>query len=171
MESFLGKVLGTLGAKEPRELWVDDSKCKACYECETPFGLIVRRHHCRICGRIFCANCTGNSVPPQRDSPDQQWQRVCNYCEWLAAPAPRSCARAAAPERRRGLNACLDATCVRCAPTRPRARKVGTTRFSSSIIHQPSWSISTEPAWLVLYRPLMAPKDTVSRDYHSVLYS
>ena len=38
-------------------------------------------------------------------------------------------------------------------------------RFSSSIIHQPSWSISTEPAWLVLYRPLMAPKDAVSRDY------
>jgi hypothetical protein len=87
MDAFLSKVLGTLGAKDApsKDYWVDDSKCKACYECETPFGLLVRRHHCRICGRIFCANCTGNSVPPPRDSPDQQWQRVCNYCEYAVA--------------------------------------------------------------------------------------
>jgi hypothetical protein len=89
MEGFLGKVLGTLGAKDaPRDYWVDDSKCKACYECEAPFGLLVRRHHCRICGRIFCATCTSNSVPPARDSPDQQWQRVCNYCEYATPPRP-----------------------------------------------------------------------------------
>ncbi|KAI8466580.1 MAG: hypothetical protein J3K34DRAFT_379266, partial [Monoraphidium minutum] len=82
MDAFLSKVLGTLGAKDvpQKEYWVDDTKCKACYECDQPFGLLVRRHHCRICGRIFCATCTSNSVPPPRDSPDQQWQRVCNYC-------------------------------------------------------------------------------------------
>jgi hypothetical protein len=98
---LLSKVLGTLGGKEgagSKELWVDDAKCKACYECEAPFGLLVRRHHCRICGRIFCANCTANSVPPPRDSPDQQWQRVCNYCECGNA---RAAAAAAGAHRRR----------------------------------------------------------------------
>lgn len=88
MEGFLSKVLGSLGpgAKDApsRDYWVDDAKCKACYECEAPFGLLVRRHHCRICGRIFCGNCTASSVPPAHEGGEQQWQRVCNYCEWRA---------------------------------------------------------------------------------------
>lgn len=48
MEGFLNKVLG-LG-KDPKEFWVDDAKCTRCYECEAPFGVLLRRHHCRICG-------------------------------------------------------------------------------------------------------------------------
>lgn len=63
-----------------KDYWVDDNKCKACFECETPFSVFVRRHHCRICGRIFCGNCTKNFIPPPRDSVDQSWLRVCNYC-------------------------------------------------------------------------------------------
>lgn len=62
--------------------WLDDAKVKACYECEAPFGLLVRRHHCRVCGRIFCASCAANSIAPPPGSADQQWQRVCNHCEF-----------------------------------------------------------------------------------------
>jgi hypothetical protein len=56
--SLISKVLGGLGARDApgaKDYWVDDAKCRACYECEQPFGLLVRRHHCRICGRVFCA--------------------------------------------------------------------------------------------------------------------
>lgn len=83
MESFLNKVLGSItgDSRAPgKDFWVEDSKCKACYECDTPFSVFVRRHHCRICGRIFCANCTSNAIPPARDSADQNWIRVCNFC-------------------------------------------------------------------------------------------
>ena len=33
--------------QEDRSFWLDDIKCKACYECDTPFHLLLRRHHCR----------------------------------------------------------------------------------------------------------------------------
>jgi hypothetical protein len=87
MDSFFSKVLGSITgdsskpAAPGKEYWVDDHKCKACYECETPFSVFVRRHHCRICGRIFCAQCTNNAIPPGRGSADGNWLRVCNFCE------------------------------------------------------------------------------------------
>ena len=67
------------GGRDP--YWVDDDKVSACYECEAPFGVLARRHHCRVCGRIFCAACAANSIAPPRGSAEQQWQRVCNHCE------------------------------------------------------------------------------------------
>lgn len=89
MEQLFSKLVSAVAgdkAAPTKDYWVDDSKCKACYECETPFSMLVRRHHCRICGRIFCANCTvtpaaagagkGESAPA-----GQSWARICNYCE------------------------------------------------------------------------------------------
>ncbi|GIL70860.1 hypothetical protein Vretifemale_1543 [Volvox reticuliferus] len=82
MENFIGKVIKIVSGDKgvSKDYWIDDSKCKACYECESAFSQWNRRHHCRICGRVFCGNCTRNSIPPPRESADQQWLRVCNYC-------------------------------------------------------------------------------------------
>ncbi|GLI58582.1 hypothetical protein VaNZ11_000210 [Volvox africanus] len=82
MENFIGKVIKIVSGDKgvSKDYWIDDSKCKACYECESVFSQWNRRHHCRICGRVFCGNCTRNSIPPPRESADQQWLRVCNYC-------------------------------------------------------------------------------------------
>jgi hypothetical protein len=81
MDRFFDRVVQTFtGEKRPeQDYWVDSAKCKACYECEAAFSVFVRRHHCRICGRIFCGSCSNNFIPASRDSPDQ-WLRVCNYC-------------------------------------------------------------------------------------------
>lgn len=35
--------------------WVPDSARRGCAECDKPFGLFERRHHCRRCGDVFCA--------------------------------------------------------------------------------------------------------------------
>lgn len=83
---LVAAVSGDKASSPQKDYWVDDSKCKACYECEAPFTMLVRRHHCRICGRIFCSNCTVTSAPGsgKGDSPaaaGQSWQRMCNYCE------------------------------------------------------------------------------------------
>ncbi|KAF6260565.1 hypothetical protein COO60DRAFT_884435 [Scenedesmus sp. NREL 46B-D3] len=89
MDSLISKLVNTLTgdkvAQQGKDYWVDDAKCRACYECETPFSVFVRRHHCRICGRIFCSSCTFNSIPATQDAAapangEQAWLRVCNYC-------------------------------------------------------------------------------------------
>ncbi|KAK7294528.1 hypothetical protein RJT34_17417 [Clitoria ternatea] len=68
-----------------RDFWMPDQSCRVCYECDSQFTLFNRKHHCRHCGRIFCAKCTTNTVPTpsssQRDSRDELEKiRVCNYC-------------------------------------------------------------------------------------------
>ncbi|KAI4344664.1 hypothetical protein L6164_011863 [Bauhinia variegata] len=68
-----------------RDFWMPDQSCRVCYECDSQFTIFNRRHHCRICGRVFCAKCTANYVPALSDEPRtgrEDWERirVCNYC-------------------------------------------------------------------------------------------
>ena len=39
-------------------IWIPNDKIKKCFKCNIEFGLLTRKHHCRICGRIFCSNCS-----------------------------------------------------------------------------------------------------------------
>jgi hypothetical protein len=45
-----------------RAQWVSDSQVKACTRCQAPFTFVRRRHHCRVCGLIFCNSCTSGYV-------------------------------------------------------------------------------------------------------------
>jgi ankyrin repeat protein len=38
--------------------WVKDEDVSACQNCNSAFTLFNRRHHCRHCGKIFCAKCS-----------------------------------------------------------------------------------------------------------------
>lgn len=38
--------------------WQKDSEVHTCQKCSTEFGFFTRKHHCRVCGGIFCDNCT-----------------------------------------------------------------------------------------------------------------
>jgi hypothetical protein len=38
--------------------WVDDSSVTHCFNCISQFGIFLRKHHCRLCGKIFCWKCT-----------------------------------------------------------------------------------------------------------------
>lgn len=41
-----------------KEYWMPDRLCKVCYCCEDPFTMFRRRHHCRMCGQVFCNQCS-----------------------------------------------------------------------------------------------------------------
>ena len=41
-----------------RGQWDLDERVTQCTSCGTEFGLFVRRHHCRYCGKIFCDTCS-----------------------------------------------------------------------------------------------------------------
>ena len=62
--SLLPQVTYLSGQKNPRKIieqsvvtWEDDSKVASCPFCQQDFGSwTFRRHHCRICGRVVCAD-------------------------------------------------------------------------------------------------------------------
>lgn len=52
---------------------------KECYDCKSLFGTFLRRHHCRVCGQIFCFRCASHTVPVER-SGQNEVLRVCDFC-------------------------------------------------------------------------------------------
>ena len=68
-------------ASEMEEHWMPDKMCHECSECGVRFGIFVRKHHCRICGRIFCSSCSSHSVPAYHLRSDMNGTlRVCQEC-------------------------------------------------------------------------------------------
>uniref|UniRef100_A0A0K0ES01 FYVE-type domain-containing protein n=1 Tax=Strongyloides stercoralis TaxID=6248 RepID=A0A0K0ES01_STRER len=67
-----------LGKIEP--IWIDDKETDSCMLCSTKFSLILRRHHCRSCGRVLCNSCCNQrkSLPFAND--DTKKFRVCESC-------------------------------------------------------------------------------------------
>ncbi|KAG5677152.1 hypothetical protein PVAND_006934 [Polypedilum vanderplanki] len=46
-----------------KDLWVPDNETVSCMCCKkSKFSLLNRRHHCRRCGRVVCAECTRNRI-------------------------------------------------------------------------------------------------------------
>lgn len=40
----------------PKEKWVKDNEAPTCFKCDKKFHPLYRRkHHCRYCGQVFCA--------------------------------------------------------------------------------------------------------------------
>ena len=61
-----------------RQHWMPDQLCKHCYLCDTPFTVFRRRHHCRLCGQVFCSSCSSFFVPSQKKG--SSTLRTCQMC-------------------------------------------------------------------------------------------
>ncbi|XP_072386330.1 1-phosphatidylinositol 3-phosphate 5-kinase [Diabrotica undecimpunctata] len=59
--------------------WMPDSVSKECYECSEKFTTFRRRHHCRVCGQIFCSHCCNQQIPGKIFGCTGEL-RVCTYC-------------------------------------------------------------------------------------------
>ena len=59
-------------------VWIPDQRVTMCQACSSEFGLVVRRHHCRACGRVVCSPCSASKAPLRY----RQFQsgRVCDIC-------------------------------------------------------------------------------------------
>lgn len=60
-------------------IWIPDIEAPKCMSCGTNFTVVKRRHHCRNCGKVFCARCSSNSVPLPKFGHIKP-VRVCNKC-------------------------------------------------------------------------------------------
>eukprot|EP01060_Flectonema_neradi_P017358 TRINITY_DN2425_c0_g1_i1.p1 TRINITY_DN2425_c0_g1~~TRINITY_DN2425_c0_g1_i1.p1 ORF type:complete len:445 (+),score=95.74 TRINITY_DN2425_c0_g1_i1:100-1434(+) len=64
---------------EPRPKWIPNEASTTCQGCSTAFSFFLRRHHCRACGGLFCANCTKSRTLKNLSYGNKQ-QRVCTSC-------------------------------------------------------------------------------------------
>ncbi|XP_058834896.1 putative 1-phosphatidylinositol 3-phosphate 5-kinase [Topomyia yanbarensis] len=64
---------------ELQKLWMPDSTSIECYECSAKFSFFCRKHHCRLCGQIFCTKCC-NQVVPGKIINCTGDLKVCTYC-------------------------------------------------------------------------------------------
>lgn len=65
---------GTLG----KEFWMKDENATECFTCGRAFTAWRRKHHCRICGQIFCSSCT-SLISGQKFNYSGK-MRVCKTC-------------------------------------------------------------------------------------------
>jgi hypothetical protein len=65
-----------LGSVAPE--WVNDDQAPLCMKCSLKFSITRRRHHCRACGKVFCATCCWQKVKLVHD--DNKEDRACNDC-------------------------------------------------------------------------------------------
>ncbi|KAG7385315.1 StAR- lipid transfer protein 5 [Phytophthora pseudosyringae] len=61
--------------------WVEDAAARTCAKCERVFSLVNRRHHCRVCGEIFCHACSRTRMVLATNPGEiPRRQRVCDPC-------------------------------------------------------------------------------------------
>ncbi|CAK6435820.1 unnamed protein product [Pipistrellus nathusii] len=61
-----------------------DVEVNLCFDCKREFSWMVRRHRCRICGRIFCYYCCNNYVATK---PGGRKERCCRACFQKFSPS------------------------------------------------------------------------------------
>ncbi|XP_075448359.1 LOW QUALITY PROTEIN: zinc finger FYVE domain-containing protein 16 [Ascaphus truei] len=64
-----------LGLRQPT--WLPDSEAPNCMNCSIKFTFRKRRHHCRACGKVFCAVCCSQKCKLQYMEKEA---RVCVVC-------------------------------------------------------------------------------------------
>ena len=84
--------------KPSPSIWIPSQNVSKCYKCKCAFGMFNRKHHCRVCGRVFCANCAdkwgvipslvNSTTPPIRGNSVSSWltyddsqKRMCEKCK------------------------------------------------------------------------------------------
>jgi len=58
-------------------VWIPDSHRSNCLTCRASFSLIRRRHHCRLCGEVFCDQCSNERIHFSRVN---EPVRACGKC-------------------------------------------------------------------------------------------
>ncbi|ORY91449.1 hypothetical protein BCR35DRAFT_274133 [Leucosporidium creatinivorum] len=100
------------------DYWIKDESSKECFDCQMLFTAFRRKHHCRICGQIFCSRCASNIISSARFG-QQGFVRVCNLCLSVLEHGGTSPEEPAAPRFRSNLR---DSPLTISAPLEASAR-------------------------------------------------
>lgn len=73
-----------------KQFWMPDDQVKECYECNEKFTTFRRRHHCRVCGQIFCGKCSDHEIPSQLIFNNTTGNiRTCSFCHSFVSKMQR----------------------------------------------------------------------------------
>lgn len=92
----------------PRRIysWIDDNTVTNCYNCKMQFSVfkLIRKHHCRLCGRIFCYNCCNqfSTIPENLLSEDSKKGTINDYISYYTSYTSKG------PTKYRICNNCND---------------------------------------------------------------
>ncbi|XP_004626775.1 1-phosphatidylinositol 3-phosphate 5-kinase [Octodon degus] len=127
-----------------KQYWMPDSQCKECYDCSEKFTTFRRRHHCRLCGQIFCSRCCNQEIPGKFMGYTGDL-RACTYCRKIALSYAYSTDSNSIGE---DLNALSDSACSVSLldPSEPRT-PVGSRKASRNIF------LEDDLGWQSLIRP------------------
>uniref|UniRef100_A0A669D6T3 Phosphoinositide kinase, FYVE finger containing n=1 Tax=Oreochromis niloticus TaxID=8128 RepID=A0A669D6T3_ORENI len=101
-----------------KQYWMPDSQCKECYDCNEKFTTFRRRHHCRLCGQIFCSRCCNQEIPGKFMGYTGDL-RACTYCRKLALNYTHSADSGSIGEDLSALSDSPSSVCV-LEPSEPR---------------------------------------------------
>eukprot|EP00756_Hemistasia_phaeocysticola_P057046 Hpha_TRINITY_DN33681_c0_g1::TRINITY_DN33681_c0_g1_i1::g.43337::m.43337 len=64
-----------------RDQWTPDRHAPECSACRVPFTRLRRKHHCRLCGEVFCHACSRNQLRMLKaNRKGTSLERVCDDC-------------------------------------------------------------------------------------------
>jgi hypothetical protein len=94
--------------------WIPDSACGSCMQCDAKFQPLRRaRHHCRLCGGIFCSDCSkGKCLMPSKFM-EKDPQRVCDGCYERLEPVQQILIGSISNAVQIAIHDVTDITCVR----------------------------------------------------------
>ena len=68
--------------KEAREdpKWIPNEQAPSCTNCKKDFKFYFRHHHCRICYKVFCKNCSTTTNMKIEGTNKEEKRRACLTC-------------------------------------------------------------------------------------------
>lgn len=127
--------------------WLPDSYASHCGACQLPFKPLLRlRHHCRLCGKLFCHGCCSKQLllPPRFKERDPQ--RVCGMCASLLEPLQPFLVGATAASVQPPVHDALDAVSLRSWLNSPWAGSMaGELYKAANILRKFNEAIRLEP--------------------------
>ncbi|XP_058156252.1 1-phosphatidylinositol 3-phosphate 5-kinase isoform X8 [Dasypus novemcinctus] len=127
-----------------KQYWMPDSQCKECYDCNEKFTTFRRRHHCRLCGQIFCSRCCNQEIPGKFMGYTGDL-RACTYCRKIALSYAHSTDSNSIGEDLNALSDSASSVSV-LDPSEPRT-PVGSRKASRNIF------LEDDLAWQSLIHP------------------
>jgi len=79
-QQMSAKIPETRVLEKGEKAWMPDEALDGCPLCGRQWAMMLRRHHCRRCGTLACANCSKKQCHLAHEEDSSRAYRVCDMC-------------------------------------------------------------------------------------------